>query len=154
MKNTALIFLYLSCGFSSLAQSSDIKEPKRNPEWDSNTYYVEQAAFFEGGYLTLVKTDPLTVAEDPITGYSDHASIFTKPATPTLAIDFKDEIPKARVTIAISDTNGKLLQSESFIPKEKKQVISIRKLKKQRTYRVALYYDDKRVLYWGTFQRS
>jgi hypothetical protein len=103
---------------------------------------------------TLVSTDPLTVAEDPITGYVDHASVFTNAEAPTLTIDFKDEIPKSRITIAISDTNGKLLQSESFIPKQKQQIISIRKLKKPTTYRVALYYVDKRVLYWGTFQKS
>jgi hypothetical protein len=94
------------------------------------------------------------VAEDPIVAYVFTASVSVNPLTQSLTIEFKEGVPRQRVIIAISDTAGKLLQSDSFIPKENERAISIRKLKAPGTYRIAVYCDDKRVLNWGTFERS
>jgi len=150
MKHILLLLCILS-SLSALAQSAISNQPKRNSEWDSNTHYVEAV---DGGYLSLVSQDPLTVAEDPIIGFSQHADVFVNHENPTLTLKFTENPPQQRITVAISDTAGKLLQSESFFPKEKEYIISIRKLKAQATYRMAVYCSDKRVLYWGTFKRN
>jgi hypothetical protein len=152
MKHVLLLLCILS-KLSALGQSAITNEPRRNPEWDSNTYYVEQGNLC-CGYLTLVSLDPLTVAEDPIVGYAFTAKALVNPVSPTLTIDFEGDIPKQLVTVAISDTAGKLQQCDSFMPKENERIISLRRLKNHNTYRIAVYSEDKRVLYWGTFERT
>jgi hypothetical protein len=44
----ALLFLFILSSLGAGAQTVNDKEPKRNPEWDSNTYYVERVTFVLG----------------------------------------------------------------------------------------------------------
>lgn len=107
------------------------------------------------GYLTLITENPLTVAEDPITSYMNRASVAVNSANSSLTVDFKESIPKQRITVAISYEDGQLLQSQSFIPKDREQKLPLPELKANTLYasryNIAVYQDDKRVLYWGQF---
>jgi hypothetical protein len=107
------------------------------------------------GYLTLVTADPLVVAEDPVASYVNRAAVVVNRATSSLTVDFKEDIPKQRITVAISYEDGQLLRSASFLPKEREQTVSLPEMKSTTLYasryNIAVYQDDKRVLYWGQF---
>ena len=133
-----ILLIFILASFDALAQNVD-----------SNASY-----FSIGGYWSLATEDPLIVTADPIIDDPIYTAIaMVNPITSSLTIDFRDEIPKERITVAISDTVGyKLLKSSSFVPKNKEHIVSLDWLKPG-YYHVVVFSDDKRVLYMGDFAK-
>ena len=107
------------------------------------------------GYWSLASEDPLIVNADPIISDPIYtATAIANPVTASLTVNFGDEIPKERITVAISDTlSYKLLKSTSFIPKYKEHIVSLNSLK-MGSYHVVVFREDKRILYMGDFLKQ
>lgn len=138
----ALLFLFVFVSVGAFAQSSDTV---RSELWEAGP---------DGGGLTLISEDPLRVAEDPVLGAQLVTSGHFDPAFQEFTINLLVEKPNERIHAAVSDTTGKLVQSEHFGSRSRVLILSTAKLKTPGSYRVAVYRDDKTVLYWGTFQKQ
>jgi hypothetical protein len=129
-----LLFLAAAAGYSAHAQSSDSKEQSR-------------------GTLVFYERFGRPITDGPCKPcYS--AKLSSKPITSSLTVDYGAYIPKDGVTVAIYDTAGYLLQSNSFIPKGKESTVELSKLKAPGKFVVWVYNEDDRVLYRGTFLKQ
>ena len=151
MKATLVLFFVLM-GTGAFAQTGTIEVLHRSAPAINNQNTGKSGSL---GCMTIVTDDPLVVSESGCTPYINRASVVVNRAASSLTVDFKEDIPKQRITVAISYEDGQLMRSESFLPKEREQTLSLPELKSTTLYasryNIAVYQDDKRVLYWGQF---
>ena len=154
MKATLVLLLVL-IGAGAFAQTASIRVLHRSGAHAPLISEINSNKQKSPGYLTLVTESPLVVAECPGISYINRASVVVNLDSSSLTIDFKEDIPTQRITVAISNDVGELVKSESFFATEREKTVSLPNLKSitiyANRYNIAVYQEDKRVLYWGQY---
>lgn len=141
---TSLLLLFAISSFGAFAQSPYVtKDTVRASSKENNTHSAVLRLYEYFG-------KPL----HDCVHYIYPASLSNKTVTSTLTIDYGDEIPKGGVTIAISDTTGKLMQSLTYIQPGGRNIVELSSSYKPGEYNIVVYQADKRVLLRDKFLKQ